>query len=399
MPETAVPSPLATLLANRIRSSRDELTERWLSRIAARVDLDPNRIFPSEELLNHVPLLIDGIASYVEVGALELTGDTPIVAKAMELGGIRYEQGFDEYEILKEFELLGSIVFTFMVREMSELPDGFSSEALLMCSHRVFLAISLIQTATMTHYLQRLRARISRREDQLRGFHRALSHELKNQIGAAMGAADIIDLDGLSEEERRRLASVVRRNVKEMHEMLENLLELSRAESDSRRQRRVRLPQAVAEVVRQLREPAEAAGVVVRVEELPDIEVSAAAVELAITNYLTNAIKYRECAAETSWVTIRAIAAISPDGHPETVVEVCDNGMGVPEGRREKLFGRGFRAHLDNVVTVDGTGLGLSIAKDAIESIGGRVWATFPPEGGSCFALAIPARRESEPGS
>ena len=73
-----------------------------------------------------------------------------------------------------------------------------------------------------------------------------------------------------------------------------------------------------------------------------------------------------------------------------------DNGLGVPEAARAQLFARGFRAHAGTVTGVEGTGLGLSIVKDAIEALGGRVWATFPPEGGACFAFALPARRAGE---
>src|SRR4051794_19931585 len=53
---------LAGALANRIRDAREELTRRWLDRIAARVEIDPNRVFPTDELLDHVPLLMDRIA-------------------------------------------------------------------------------------------------------------------------------------------------------------------------------------------------------------------------------------------------------------------------------------------------------------------------------------------------
>jgi hypothetical protein len=48
--------PLALVLAARLRESRAELTTRWLDRIVARVSLDPNRIFPTDELLDHVPI-------------------------------------------------------------------------------------------------------------------------------------------------------------------------------------------------------------------------------------------------------------------------------------------------------------------------------------------------------
>ena len=76
------PCPLAPALADRIRESREELTHRWLERISARVSLEPNRIFPTDDLLDHVPLLIDGIADYLADPAQEVAADAPALRRA-----------------------------------------------------------------------------------------------------------------------------------------------------------------------------------------------------------------------------------------------------------------------------------------------------------------------------
>lgn len=94
---------------------------------------------------------------------------------------------------------------------------------------------------------------------------------------------------------------------------------------------------------------------------------------------------------------VRGHVAERGAGQPaETVVEVRDNGIGVPAAKRGALFARGFRAHAETVTGVEGTGLGLSIVKDAVEALGGRVWASFPPHGGACFGFALPARRAAD---
>src|SRR3954470_13609204 len=83
------PSPdgaLAARLAARLRASREVLVGRWLERIVARVTLTPERVFPTDTLLNHVPLLVDGIADYLERPERELDTEAPVIAKAMELG-------------------------------------------------------------------------------------------------------------------------------------------------------------------------------------------------------------------------------------------------------------------------------------------------------------------------
>src|SRR4051812_15484121 len=101
--------PLAIELAHRLRAQQEPLTRRWLERISDRVSLHPNRIFPTDDLLDHMPLLIMGIAAYIENPAEPVSAQTPVIAKAMELGAMRHRQGFDEYELLKKYEIFGGI--------------------------------------------------------------------------------------------------------------------------------------------------------------------------------------------------------------------------------------------------------------------------------------------------
>lgn len=398
MPDSPTACPLAPALASRIRDARDVLSQRWLDRISARVSLDPNAVFPTDELLDHVPLLVDGIAAYLEEPAHEVAGDAPVIGKAMELGALRHAQGFDEYEILKEFELLGGILFAHCIAEVRTMTEPCGKDELLACGHRLFRAIAIIQQASIAHFLQHVRGRLAEREDRLRSFNRALTHELKNQIGAILGAGDLLEMAAeLPPEQQPRLVGVVRRNAAAMRHTLDNLIEMSRIDDGARQQRRVLLPQAVAESCRQLRDAAQRAGVKVRLDELPQVEVPAAAVELAMTNYLSNAIKYSDPGRPERWVEVRGyVTEPGPQCTREVVVEVRDNGLGVPPEKRDRLFARGFRAHAETVTGVEGTGLGLSIVKDAMEAVGGRTWATFPAAGGSTFALALPARRAAD---
>jgi signal transduction histidine kinase len=175
---------------------------------------------------------------------------------------------------------------------------------------------------------------------------------------------------------------------------LENLMELSRLDEDARQSRHVLLPGAAAESARQLRESARAHGVEIKLaKDLPAINVSAAAFELCLSNLLANAIKYSDPGKEKRWVEVCAHMSTPDDGGPsETVVEVRDNGLGVPEEKRKHLFERYFRAHEDINREIDGTGLGLSIVRDTVTSLGGRAWAEFL-EDGTAFFFTMPSRR------
>lgn len=390
-------STLAKAVADRMRSSSEDLTRRWLDRISARVRLDPNRIFPTEALLDHMPMLILGIADYIENPEKVILAEVPVVTKAMELGELRFSQGFDEYELLKEYEIFGGILFSFLSRVVDGIEEPCSRGELLACAHRLFLAVALIQQATLTHYLSLVKERLSEREQRLRGFNRALSHELRNLIGTISGAAEILELGTFSPEQQQKMTSMIIRNSANMKVTLENLVELSRMDEDARQSRHISLPNAAAEVARQLRESARAHGVEIRLPaDLPSIDVSAAAFELCLSNLLANAIKYSDPAKEKRWVEVRAYVTAPDDGaQPETVVEVRDNGLGVPEAKRPDLFKRFFRAHEDINGEIAGTGLGLSIVRETAALLGGRAWADFH-EDGTAFFFTVPNRRSED---
>lgn len=401
-PDAADLCPLARPLAQRLRAARAELTTRWLERIVARVTVERNRVFPSNELLDHVPLLIDGIADYVENPAEEIAAHIPVVAKAMELGELRYSQGFDAYEIFKEYELLGGVLFSFLAGVVDEIDQPCTRSELLRCAHRVFHAVAIIQQVTTMHFLRRTAEQIREREGRLRAFNRMVSHELKNRLGAVQGAHSLLREPWVEEAQRERFLTMIGDNVQGMQAVLEDLIALSRMEASARQQKNVVLTSAVAEVVRQLRRHAQSRGVTVRVApNLPSVEVNAAVVELCLTNYVSNAIKYSDPDKPDRWVEVRARVQPGPaDGSPtELVTEVWDNGLGVPPEARGRLFERFFRAHEMVAKDVDGTGLGLSIVRETVETLGGRAWLEPNPDGGSVFAFAVPSRRAGDSGA
>jgi signal transduction histidine kinase len=394
---SSYPSRLATELAERLRSAREELVQRWLDRISSRVAISSKSVFPTDELLNHVPLLIEGIAGYLERPDNDIDSEAPVVAKAMELGALRHEQGFDAYEILKEHEILGAIVFAFLGECAEQLPDDFPRRDFLACWQRISQAIELIRQATMSHFLRLSAEEVNDREERLRKFNRTVAHELKNKVHAIKSASSLLAETWVSGGDRKELDEIIAKNADGLKRALANLESISRAAEDSRHGKHVLLPEAASEAVRELRDAAQSRGIDVRIADLPEIEVDAATVELCLMNYVSNAIKYSDPGKSERWVAIEA--AVEPGPKPtdsEIIIRVCDNGIGVPADRREQLFQEFYRAHGDTVTDVDGSGLGLSIVRETLESVGGRAWAEFPDDAGSVFAFALPARRRGD---
>src|SRR5690606_27166141 len=249
---------------------------------------------------------------------------------------------------------------------------------LMRCSHRIFRAVSVIEQVTTAHYLLMLGERVAEREERLRRFSRMITHELKNRVGATLGAGQLLREEWLGTEERQRFAGMVEENAHAIQKVLENLSVLSRLDGERRRQRNAALPEVVAEVFRQLRELARGREVELRIGgELPAVEVNAAAVELCLSNYLSNAIKYSDPHSAARWVEVSAgVESDDASEQERLTVRVRDNGIGVPEQARAQLFERFFRAHADEV-DVEGTGLGLNLVQEAVAALGGDAWAEF----------------------
>jgi signal transduction histidine kinase len=383
---------LAGAFAREIRESSLELTQRWLQRIASRVAIDPARIFPTDELLNHIPVLVGGIAEFVENPAEEISEEIPVIAKAVEMGKLRYAQGFSADQILREYELLGGVLFAFLVRVVDDVGEPTPPSELLSCAHRVFRAIEVVQRVTTAQFLELAQEGVKEREERLRSFNRMVTHELKNRIGAVVGAAEMVEEEWVRSdaEQFERFMGIVVKNADAMRAVLRDLLALSQTDAESVQKRVVRLPEAMREVARQFEEEAEAGGVEIRLRpNVPDVEVNAPVLELCLSNYLSNAIKYRDRSVAEAWVEIGA-EVTGPEEAVEAVVWVRDNGVGVPPEVRGELFQRFFRAETPGTAEVEGTGLGLSIVRETVEALGGSAWAEFEDAGGSNFKFSLP---------
>jgi two-component system sensor histidine kinase VicK len=111
--------------------------------------------------------------------------------------------------------------------------------------------------------------------------------------------------------------------------------------------------------------------------------------ELAFSNLIGNSIKY------TNPGGVVEIVVEDGKSEKEIEVEVCDNGIGIPEKDREKIFREFFRASNVKHKSYEGTGLGLSVVKQIIEQHGGKISFQSPSRladengAGTCFRVTL----------
>ena len=111
-----------------------------------------------------------------------------------------------------------------------------------------------------------------------------------------------------------------------------------------------------------------------------------------VENLIGNALKYGR---QDGSAEVRIATAVDEAGG-RTILSVEDNGIGIPEEDRERVFEEFHRSE-NGLRQASGTGLGLAICRRIVESHGGAISVENRPEGGAVFIAALPGRPEQLP--
>ncbi len=172
--------------------------------------------------------------------------------------------------------------------------------------------------------------------------------------------------------------------VHQMERLIRDLLDSSRLDHDGVRLQfqDCDLTLLLAEVLQTLRYEIEEHGVMVRVEPLPVVQADSWALTKVFLNLLGNAITY----GPSDRPAVIQVSATEQES--EWCVAVVDNGIGIPEADRPRLFRRFERG--SNTGGISGTGLGLHIVKEIVQGHGGQVTFESTVGTGTTFRLHLP---------
>jgi PAS domain S-box-containing protein len=222
--------------------------------------------------------------------------------------------------------------------------------------------------------------------DMKNAFVAAVSHELRTPLAGIVASLELIKEGSAGElpPDAKRFVDMAHANGERLNELINDVLDLERAESG-----RLRLELEPIDVGALLKEAAalnasyaEKYSAELRVEAPAGLSAVADRKRLQqiIANFVSNAAKFSPKNGE-----IRLAARRTPEGR--AVVSVADQGPGVPEDFKARIFGRFEQAKHDK----GGTGLGLAICKALVERMGGRIWCESAPGKGATFFVELPA--------
>jgi two-component system phosphate regulon sensor histidine kinase PhoR len=230
---------------------------------------------------------------------------------------------------------------------------------------------------------------LRRLESLRRDFVANASHELRTPIAAVRSATETLRSGAIDDPNvAARFVDIIERNAQRLQSLLEDMLELSKLESNEfkLKRERVELRSVVPIVLALFRERAEKKAVRLAAElaRAPAaVEGDARALEHVLSNLVDNAVKY--CPPGT-----RVLVSASLEGDRVHLV-VGDTGPGIPAEHLARVFERFYRVDAGRSRELGGTGLGLSIVKHMVEAMRGRVWVESEVGRGSTFIVSLPS--------
>jgi PAS domain S-box-containing protein len=269
--------------------------------------------------------------------------------------------------------------------------DDHDIQMLTAIGHQVGMAVEnrrLLEEASEIQILREL--------DRLRSELIAnVSHELRTPLGLIKVFATTLlrqDVE-FDRQMQREFLQDIEKETDRLEEIVRNLLDMSRMENgrlhlETRSQD---VGPIVLEVIDEMEAHLEGQRLVHDLDEPLVAQIDGRRIAQVLRNLIGNAIKY---APGQGTITVRGRS----EGR-HVLVQVCDQGIGIPEQDLDRVFERFYR--VENPVTqkAGGVGLGLSVCRGIVQAHGGRIWAESVLGEGSVFSFTLPvgSRAAEEP--
>lgn len=226
-------------------------------------------------------------------------------------------------------------------------------------------------------------------------FFSIISHDLKGPLNSFTSFSGLLinHTDSLSKDEIRMLAKDLDKSLKNLFDLLENLLEWSRSQTGNIefKPEPFDLNQLLEGNKQLLEAQAQNKKIsLVNLNQVPlHVHVHKHSINTVIRNLTSNAIKFTP---EGGTITMNVI-----DKADELIISITDTGVGMPKDVLTRLFRIDTKHTTQGTANEKGTGLGLILCKEFVEKNGGRIWVESEVGKGSVFSFSVPKSSVAEP--
>ncbi|MBN1669315.1 MAG: GAF domain-containing protein, partial [Anaerolineales bacterium] len=221
-------------------------------------------------------------------------------------------------------------------------------------------------------------------------FVNTVSHDLRSPLTAILGYAELVERVGPVTEQQRDFIRRVQISVRNITNLINDLLELGRIESgfDARKEFVPLAPvvQFAADGMDDFRQEKGHSLVLELSDQSPKVFGDPARLRQLVDALLENAIRYTSRGGKIH-VDLRS-------ENEQVILQVTDNGPGIPPADQPYIFDKFYRAN--NIPPdVPGSGLGLAIVKSIVDNHQGRVWVDSSLGKGATFTVVLPVADDS----
>jgi signal transduction histidine kinase len=238
----------------------------------------------------------------------------------------------------------------------------------------------------LTQTFNMMLARLAQSWEQERQFVSNVSHELRTPLTIVNGYLQSVlrrqnNLTPAQQEALETAATETEHTIR----LLQDLLDLARADSGYLHLRRelCLLNHLVAEVVSMAEKYSHRVIKIESISQPIEARIDYNRLKQVLLNLIDNAVKYSP--ADTSIIIKLNLQ------NEEAIIQVCDQGYGIPLQHQSRIFERFYRVDEARTSSTGGSGLGLSIVKTLVESMGGNVSVRSRLGEGSIFTITVPA--------
>ncbi len=225
-----------------------------------------------------------------------------------------------------------------------------------------------------------MNAELEQKNQELDRFVYSVSHDLSAPLKSIKG---LVNISRIEPQQTHIYIDKIDKSVNRLEEFIEEVLDYSRANRNTMQYEKIEL----GIIIHDINSKFEFLEGFNKIEfninlETPVIVTDRLLLRVTLNNLLSNAIKYQKKYKDHKpSITIHAYAANS-----EQLIEVSDNGEGIRDEYKDKLFNMFYRG----TASSSGSGLGLYIAKEAIGRLGGRITMASTWGQGSSFTIHLP---------